>query len=65
MQPADPSGRESVPLRGVRKQTKRNEMKIDKSISAKNISNQRDTDRSKTTPCITAPNSPDKIFANT
>lgn len=34
-------------------------MKIDKSISAKDILNQGDVDRDKTTPCFTAQNSPD------
>lgn len=43
---ADPSGREIGATRGV----KRNEMKIEPSISAKDILNQRDTDRDETTP---------------
>ena len=37
-------------------------MKIDKSISAKDILNQGDVDRDKTTPRITAQNSPDNSF---
>lgn len=37
-------------------------MKIDKSISAKDILNWKDIDRDKTTPYITAQSSPDSIF---
>lgn len=57
----DPSGREvSAPEGSYR--PKRNEVKTDKPISAKDILNQTDIVRNKTTPYITALNNPDIIF---